>query len=95
MVKVLYFGNIRAAVGKGEETLAPALDTTPYQLLLTLAERNGAAFRDEIFREGLVGLRDDLMITINGAVIGADKAADIQLRPNDELALYPIFPGGG
>ena len=94
-MKLQYFGLIRAAAGKSEEEMALSADTSVYALLQRLSAAYGGAFRDEIFEAGGHRLREDVTVTLNGAVIAHAAAGDICPKPGDTLALFPIFPGGG
>jgi len=94
-VKILYFGSVRAAIGKSEEYMEIAPDITVHRLLEKLAGIYGEGLREEIFDGDGASLRDDLMITLNEAVIAREKLAGTGLKQGDNLALYPIFPGGG
>ncbi|MCL2508907.1 MAG: MoaD/ThiS family protein [Oscillospiraceae bacterium] len=94
-VRVQYFGSIRAAAGTPEEETARGENATVFQLLLELADAYGKAFRGEILDESGERLRDDVTLTVNGAIINHSAAYEMRLRPGDLLALFPIFPGGG
>jgi len=95
MIKMQYFGSIRFAAGKSQEECVISPDSTVYGLLQTLAQTHGKNFQNEIWDEGGESLRDDLMVTLNGAVMAHGDAGSTRPQPNDVLALYPIFPGGG
>lgn len=83
------------AAHKSEEEMELASDTTVYQLLQGLVETYGENFRSEIFQESGERLREDLIVTVNETIIKHVSAAEINLKPADVIALYPIFPGGG
>jgi len=93
-IRIQYFGSVRAAAGRPEDE-SPAAGMSLYSLLLKLAGDYGEAFRGELLAAGGGKLRDDLTVTVNGAIISHEAAEEIVLRPGDTLALFPIFPGGG
>lgn len=94
-IQIQYFGSIRVAVQKAEEEAELTAMVTVRQLLRRLVVMYGDALRAEIFEEGSESLRDDLMLTLNGAVLNHANAGDTVLSPGDKVALFPIFPGGG
>ena len=94
-IGVQYFGSVRAAAKKSEEKLKFAADTTIYDLLRQLTCLHEENFRGEIFGEDGKKLRDDVTVTLNGAIIDHSNAAEINLQPDDVVSLFPIFPGGG
>ena len=93
-LQVQFFGAIREAAGKtaGADAV-PGL--TVLALLQKLADGYGPAFRGEIFAEGGDGLRDDLTVTVNGAIVRHEAVSGISTAPGDVIALFPVFPGGG
>ena len=94
-VKLQYFGGIRRIVGKIEEDIELTSNITIFQLLGKLADIYGKEFEGEIFDKDRRSLKDDLMITVNKVVVDRNRLVEISLKPNDALALYPIFLGGG
>jgi len=62
-------------------------------LLLKLADGYGEPFHRELFNAD--GLRDDVMVTVNGVIINHANVAELALNNNDVIALLPVFPGGG
>jgi len=92
-VQIQYFGSIRAAADTAGEQALSAEGATVLQLLQQLSESRGEDFRGELFAGE--GLRDDLTIIHNGAIIQHAAADGIILRPGDVVALLPMFPGGG
>ena len=94
-IEVKYFGAIREAAGKTVECLKNAPATVP-ELLCMLYDAHGSELRDQLFdKKNISGLRDDLMITVNSAIVNHETAAEIKFKPGDVVALFPIFPGGG
>lgn len=92
-VHIQYFGSVRAAAGVPEEQTSLAGETGVLQLLRQLSDAHGEALRGEIFVDE--ALRDDLTVSVNGAIIQHAVADELILRPGDTLALFPVFPGGG
>ena len=94
-VQVQYYGSIRAVSEKRDEEVVLSPNTTVYGLLQNLAGSYGEHFRDEIFKAGGEDLRDDLTVTVNGTIIDHPSVNGVILKPGDEIALFPVFPGGG
>ena len=93
MIRIQYFGSIRAAAGKNEEELELSPGTTVFKLLEALCGRYGEAFRGELMDGGK--LRNDMAVSLNGTMIWHTAADETLPRPGDVLALLPLFPGGG
>jgi len=95
-IQVRFFGSITAVVKNNHDSLDYSPDTTVSGLLRLLSDKHGAELRDELLDAGCAGgLRDDLMITVNDAIINHEKASEVILNAGDVVALYPTFPGGG
>ena len=94
-IQIQCFGSIRAAAERFEAEVEFTENGTIMQLLLRLADVYGEGFRDEIFAQNTEKLRDDLTVSLNGAIIQHAAAEETILRPGDALALFPLFPGGG
>jgi molybdopterin converting factor small subunit len=94
-IQIKYYGAIREAAGRiGDEALyAPELSVQG--LLARFADVYGDGFRGEVFKENIDEFRDDLMLTVNEVVADRNSISDICLKPGDEIALFPLFPGGG
>ena len=93
---IRYFGTIREAAGKSDEEWSLFPDSTVYNLLQAVSDVYGDKMRDELFDIKVPGvLRDDLMVSVNEAVVNNVKAVETAVRPGDVVALFPIFPGGG
>jgi len=92
-VQLQYFGSVRAAAGCAGEEISLARGISVLQLLQQRAEIKGEAFRGEVLSGE--ALRDDLAVSVNGAIIQHAAAEEIILQPGDTVALFPIFPGGG
>jgi len=94
MVKIRFFGSIRVAAKKHSDDLGLTSDTTVHGLLRELSDIYGEDLRAELF-DVSGELRDDLMVTVNDAIINHKNAAEIKLNPGNAVALLPTFPGGG
>jgi len=92
-VHIQYFGSVRAAANGAEEQVSLAGGAGVLLLLRQLSDAHGEALRGELF----IGeaLRDDLTVSVNGAIIQHAAADELILRPGDTVALLPVFPGGG
>ena len=95
-IHVRFFGSIRVSAGNNSEDIDFIPDTTVYGLMGLLSDIYGKALRDELLDEkGSGGLREDLMVTLNEAIINHEKAAEVVINQGDIVALYPTFLGGG
>jgi len=95
-VRVQFFGAIRAAAGKSGDEVELPPDVTICGLLHGLTDSYGKSFGEELFDEnGLSGLRDDVTVAVGGVIVNHANAAEIKLKPGDEISLFPVFPGGG
>lgn len=92
-VQIQYYGPIRAAANKSADDVVPG--STVFELLQKLADGYGPVFRGEIFKEGDDGLREDLTVTVNGAIVSHEATRGITTAQGDVIGLLPVFPGGG
>ena len=96
MVPVGFFGSIRAAAGEsgGEINIRPG--ATVYDLMQTISDTYGKKMSDELLdSKAPSGLREDIMITVNEATINHINASGTLINAGDNVALYPMFLGGG
>jgi len=93
-VRVRFFGPFGETARKsGDETaLSPEEDL--FSFLKDLAGDNGERFRDELFNVS-GELREDVMITVNDAIVKHEYAAETKLKQGDVVTLFPVFIGGG
>lgn len=91
---VQYFGSMRAAAELAEEQIPLAGGASVLTLLRQCADTHGEGFRGELFTESGC-LREDLTVAVNGAIIQHAAVDEIILGPDDTVALFPVFPGGG
>ena len=89
-----FFGSIGEAAGKSRDETKLRPGATVRGLLNELTDACGESFREELFGES-DGLRDDVTVTVNGAIIKHGDIDKIGLKPGDVIAFFPIFPGGG
>ena len=94
MVKIRFFGSIRVAANINSDDLDLFPDTTVCGFLRELSGIYGENLHSELFDDS-GGLRDDLMVTVNEAIVNHENADKIRLNPGDVVALFPTFPGGG
>jgi len=93
-INIRLFGSLGETAEKSrDEARLPDGLALP-RLLAELADAYGERFRAELF-EGPDRIRNDVTVSVNGTIIWHENAADITLNPGDEVALFPIFPGGG
>ena len=93
-MRVQYFGSVRAAAELAEEQISLAGGVSVLMLLRQCADMHGEGFRGELFAESGC-LREDLTVAVNGAIMQHAAVDEIILRPDDTVALFPVFPGGG
>lgn len=93
-VTVQYLGHIRALVHtRAEEVNVPSV-TTIFELLKRLTRLYGDEFRQEVFADD-GGVREGIIVTINGKAIGQLQGIKTSLHPGDTIAILPLFAGGG
>lgn len=95
MVKIQYMGQIRAIVGRREEMIANTQKITVLAVLHQLAKRYGLEFEAEVLDDTKQGLRDGILITINGIATGQLEGLTTLVEPQATLTILPLFTGGG
>jgi len=93
MIQIQYYGSIRAAAGKNEEALECSPGTAVFRFLISLCSSRGGDFRDELLDGDR--LRDDIAVSLNGAMVQHEAANKTLLQEGDTLALFPMLLGGG
>ena len=83
-MKLLYFAWLRAKIGKAEETVEPPADVTTVAALVDWLRTRGPGFADALRNAKLV------RVAVNREYVGWDH----QLKPGDEVALFPPVTGG-
>ena len=95
-IQIRFFGSISAVVNRTKDEINYSPDITVSGLLCLLSEKHGEDLSNELFDEkGSGGLRDDLMITVNEAIIKHEKTLETVIKPGDIVALFQTLPGGG
>jgi molybdopterin synthase sulfur carrier subunit len=82
-MQILYFGRLREALGRGEESLAPPQDATVAGLLAVLRERGGV-WAEELAAGRAFRVAVDQEVAVEDAPIKADS----------EVAIFPPVTGG-
>jgi len=95
-IHLKFFGSIRVAAQKIGEEREHIPGTTVYSLMQALSVAFGQSMRDELLDENAPGgLREDLMVTVNEAIISKKDAGITMIGAGDVVSLFPMFPGGG
>ena len=95
-IQLRFFGSIRVAAQKISEEWEHIPGTTVYSLMQALSGAFGQSMRDELLDDNAPGgLREDLMVTVNEAIISKKDAGVIMVDAGDSVSLFPMFPGGG
>ena len=87
-----FFGAFGEAAGKGRDEAELPHSAKLYDLLRELSDIYGKSFRDELF-DSSYRLRDDVMVSVNKAVVGHGSIAETDLKIGDVISLFPIFTG--
>jgi molybdopterin converting factor small subunit len=95
MVKIHYMGQIRAIVGRRDETINDSPETTVIAILHQLAARYGQDFEAEVLDDAKQELREGILITVNGIAIGQLDGVASTIHTHDTLTILPLFTGGG
>jgi len=93
-VQVKLYGAFGEFARKSRDEAELPQDATVYDLLSGLAGVYGENFRDELF-DSMGKLKDDVMVTVDEAIIDRGCSDAIRLKPGETIALLPIFHGGG
>lgn len=95
MVKIQYMGQIRAIVGRRDEMIDNMQKSTVLAILQQLAKKYGPEFETEILDDSKQGLREGILITVNGIATGQLDGLTTLLNTHDSLTILPLFTGGG
>jgi MoaD family protein len=93
-VKVQYLGPIRTRLSKREEEVELG-DESIFSLIQSLCTSYGDWFRREVMREDGKGVREDLVVTVNGVALGQIGGLEAKLKEGDVVTILPFFAGGG
>jgi molybdopterin converting factor small subunit len=95
MAKIQYMGQIRAIVGRRDEMIDHSQETTVLAILHQLAKRYGLEFEAEVLDDAKQGLREGILITVNGIATGQLDGVTTKVGTHDTLTILPLFTGGG
>ncbi len=95
MVKIQYLGQIRAIVGCREEWIDNQSIITVIAVLQELAKKYGKDFEAEVLDDSKQGLREGILLTINGIATGQLDGLATSVTLHDTLTILPLFTGGG
>ena len=88
-------GQIRAIVGCQDEMIDNMQKSTVLAILQQLAKKYGSEFEAEVLDDSKQGLREGILITVNGIATGQLDGLTTLLNPHDSLTILPLFTGGG
>lgn len=88
-------GQIRAIVGRQDEMIDNMQKSTVLAILQQLAKKYGSEFEAEVLDDSKQGLREGILITVNGIATGQLDGLTTLLNPHDSLTILPLFTGGG
>jgi molybdopterin converting factor small subunit len=86
---------IRHIVGKTKKKKNLDKEVPVLDFLRNITYDYGSKLHEEIFDLATNDVRKDVMLMLNGITLGREKLPNTLLKPGDELALLPTFPGGG
>lgn len=88
-------GQIRAIVGRRDEIIDNTQNSTVLAILQQLAKKYGSEFEAEVLDDSKQGLREGILITVNGIATGQLDGLTTLLKTHDSLTILPLFTGGG
>jgi molybdopterin synthase sulfur carrier subunit len=88
-MKILFHATVRDIAGISEIELSAR---TLAELMEALEARFGKRLKDMLVKDGR--LRDDVVILVNGQNISHSKGLETELRPEDDIAIFPPVSGG-
>lgn len=94
-IRINYFGHFRTAFHKRSEEVQMPKNTNLYDLLSFLSERNGEQFKSYVFDAVNTGIKDDVLLNINGIPSNLLNGLKTQLSNGDQVNIMPLFSGGG
>ncbi len=93
-IKVQYFGYIKNMLNKKEDNITLNNGAPLSELLDKLAVTNGAAFRKEVYKPGLIDVKTGFSVTVNGVFIGQLGGVNAKLKDGDNVVLMSLMSGG-
>lgn len=94
-IRINYFGPFRIAFHKRSEVVQMSKNATLYDLLSFLIERYDELFKNYVFDPENTGIKDDVLLNINGVPSNLLKGLKTKLSNGDKVNLMPLFSGGG
>jgi MoaD family protein len=94
-LKVKYLGPVALIVKKREEELEVSSVASIGELLRKLSNLYGKEFESEVLQDDGENIRTGMAVTVNGKVIGQLDGMKTRLKMGDNIALLPLFLGGG
>ena len=90
-----YLGHIKNLLRVGQsEDVQIKEGALVSDLLLFLAEKHGAIFRDAIYEPNGLDLKANFILSVNGLLLNQLNGIKTQLKDGDRVALMPIVSGG-
>ncbi len=94
-VKVEYLGHIKTILGnKKEEEVEIEEDASVADLLLTLSEKHGSAFKKAVYEGKGTDVKSNFMATVNGYLLNQLNGVETKLKSGDCVILMPVVSGG-
>ena len=93
-VRVQYFGYIKNMLNKREDQIELEENASLSDLLNKLAGVHGAAFRKEVYEQGLKDVKMGFSVTVNGVLMGQLGGVDTKLADGDNVILMSLMSGG-
>ncbi|MCW4035204.1 MAG: MoaD/ThiS family protein, partial [Candidatus Bathyarchaeota archaeon] len=84
-VRVQYFGYIKNMLNKKEDNIELDEGANLSDLLDKLAEKNGAAFRKDVYEPGLKDVKTGFSVTVNGTFMKLLGGVDAKLSNGDTV----------
>lgn len=94
-IRINYFGHFRITFHKRSEDIQMSKNATLYDLLSFLIERYDDLFKNYVFDPENTGIKDDVLLNINGVPSNLLKGLKTKLSNGDKVNLMPLFSGGG
>ena len=94
-VQVQYLGLIRLHLGRKSDDVLLKERASVLDLLKALSDKYGDWFRKEILDDKKQNIIEEVVVSVNGRAIGQLGGLSTILKDGDEVALLPLFAGGG
>lgn len=94
-VTVEYIGHIKNLVGYlREEEVEISDGASVADLLMTLSEKYGSAFKKAIYEKTGEDVKPNYIVTVNGYLLNQLDGVETKLKSGDRVVLLPIVSGG-